>query len=78
MWCGFAFSDDVFEWFIKRRLKNKGTVLHFMAMRFGGFSSLFQTIPAPYQFTRTALLPSRFSSSSNNAELGVTIHFGGT
>lgn len=28
MRCCFVFSDDVFEWFIKRRLKNKGTALH--------------------------------------------------
>ena len=50
--------------------------MYFIATCFGGFSSPFQTTSAPYQFTRTALLPSSFSSSSNNAELGVTIHFG--
>lgn len=50
-----------------------------MAMQFK--HQLFVVVsddPVPYQFTRTALLPSSFSSSSNNAELGVTIHFGGT
>lgn len=62
----------------QRSSENKGTALYLIATRFGGVSSWFQTTSAPYQFTRTALLPSSFSSSSNNTELGVTIHFGGT
>jgi len=34
MWCGFAFSDDVFEWFIKRRLKIKVRFCILIAMQF--------------------------------------------
>ncbi|WP_146736912.1 hypothetical protein [Neisseria sicca] len=33
MWC-FVFSDDVFEWFIKRRLKIKVQLCILMAMQF--------------------------------------------
>lgn len=60
--------------------ENKVRLCILIAMQFKQqrFSVAVSDDPAPYQFTRTALLPSSFSSSSNNAELGVTIHFGGT